>query len=56
MSESESFGLVLVNEIGWTRTYNFENGIKETIDWYLNNQDWIEDIKTGEYQKVYINK
>lgn len=40
-------------ELGWDRTYNFEEGIKETIDWYINNQKWIEDIKTGEYQKVY---
>ena len=29
------------------------NGIKETIDWYVNNQEWIEDIKSGEYKKAY---
>ncbi len=40
-------------ELGWNRTYTFEEGIKETVDWYLNNQEWINDIKTGEYQKVY---
>ena len=40
-------------ELGWNRTYKFEDGIKETIEWYINNQDWINDIKTGEYQKVY---
>ena len=40
-------------ELGWTRTYNFEDGIKETIDWYLNNQDWVEDILSGEYKKAY---
>ena len=40
-------------ELGWERTYNFEDGIKETIDWYVNNQDWINDIKSGAYQKVY---
>ena len=40
-------------ELGWERTYNFEDGIKETIDWYVNNQDWIDDIKSGAYQKVY---
>ena len=39
-------------ELGWNRTYTFEEGIKETVDWYLNNQEWINDIKTGEYQKV----
>ena len=40
-------------ELGWTRTYNFEDGIKETIDWYLNNTSWIDDIKNGNYQKSY---
>ena len=40
-------------ELGWKLTYNFEDGIKETIDWYINNQDWIEDIKNGNYQKSY---
>jgi len=40
-------------ELFWDRTYTFEDGIKETVDWYLNNQDWINDIKTGEYQRSY---
>lgn len=40
-------------ELGWKLTYTFEDGIKETIDWYVNNQKWIDDIKTGAYQKSY---
>ena len=40
-------------ELGWNRTYNFEDGIKETIDWYLANQDWVEDILTGKYKEAY---
>ena len=40
-------------ELGWDRTYTFEDGIKETIDWYVNNQDWIEEIKNGNYRKSY---
>lgn len=40
-------------ELGWKRTYNFEEGIKETIDWYLNNQDWVEDILNGNYKEAY---
>ena len=40
-------------ELGWDRTYTFENGIKETIDWYVNNTEWIDNIKSGEYQKAY---
>ena len=42
-------------DLGWELTYTFEDGIKETIDWYLNNKEWINDIKSGEYQKN-INK
>ena len=40
-------------ELGWDRTYTFEDGIKETIDWYLNNQDWVEDILSGKYKEAY---
>ena len=40
-------------ELGWSRDYNFEKGMKETIDWYLNNQDWINDIKSGSYKDAY---
>ena len=40
-------------ELGWTLTYNFETGIKETVDWYLEHQTWIEDIKSGEYRNSY---
>ena len=41
------------NELGWDRSYKFEDGIEETIDWYINNQDWINNIKSGEYRKSY---
>ena len=40
-------------ELGWTRTHTFEEGIKETIDWYLNNQAWVENILSGEYKNAY---
>ena len=40
-------------ELGWSRTYTFEEGIKETIDWYLNNEEWINNIKDGSYKKAY---
>ncbi len=40
-------------ELNWNRTYTFEDGIKETINWYVSNQDWIDNIKSGEYQKAY---
>ena len=41
------------NELGWDRTYKFEDGIKETVDWYLNNQEWIDNILSGEYKNAY---
>ena len=40
-------------ELGWDRSYTFEDGIKETVDWYVNNEDWINDIKSGEYRNSY---
>ena len=40
-------------ELGWNRTYTFEEGIKETINWYVNNQEWIRNIKSGEYKESY---
>ncbi len=43
-------------ELGWKRSYKFDEGIKETIDWYVNNQEWIDDIKTGKYKEAYKEK
>lgn len=40
-------------ELGWKPKYTFEEGIKETIQWYLDNQEWIEQVKSGEYQEYY---
>lgn len=40
-------------ELGWNRSYNFEKGMSETIDWYINNIDWIKDIESGEYLLKY---
>lgn len=40
-------------ELGWDRTYTFEKGIQETVDWYLEHQDWIENILSGEYKNAY---
>lgn len=40
-------------ELGWSPKYTFEQGIKETIAWYVNNQDWVNSVKSGDYQKYY---
>ena len=38
-------------ELGWRPTYNFDTGIKQTIDWNLNNQEWLKHVESGEYMK-----
>ena len=40
-------------ELGWEATYTFEQGIKETIYWYLENTQWIENVISGNYAKYY---
>ncbi|MCD7977353.1 MAG: dTDP-glucose 4,6-dehydratase [Tannerellaceae bacterium] len=40
-------------ELGWTPETKFETGIVKTIHWYLNNQEWVEDILGGDYTKYY---
>ncbi len=39
-------------DLGWRPKYTFEDGIIETIHWYLDNQDWISKVKSGQYQRV----
>ena len=41
------------NELGWEPKTSFEEGIKKTIKWYLDNRDWWEEIISGEYQDYY---
>ena len=41
------------NELGWLPETKFEDGIKKTIRWYLDNRKWWEDIISGEYQNYY---
>ena len=43
-------------ELGWNRSYTFDEGIKETIDWYLDNKTWIEDILSGNYKNAYTKE
>ncbi len=41
------------NELGWLPETKFEDGIKKTIRWYLDNRDWWEEIVSGEYRNYY---
>ena len=43
----------ITSELGWAPEYTFELGMQETIQWYLNNKEWIEEIITGEYEDYY---
>ena len=43
----------ITTELGWEPEYTFEQGIRETINWYLDNEKWIENIISGEYSNYY---
>ena len=43
----------ITTELGWQPEYTFEQGIQETIEWYLQNIEWVENVTSGEYQKYY---
>jgi dTDP-glucose 4,6-dehydratase len=43
----------IMNEIGWSPSVNFEEGINKTIDWYMENQSWLRSVVSGGYQKYY---
>ena len=43
----------LETELGWKPKYNFDTGIQQTINWYLNNKQWWQNILSGEYQNYF---
>jgi len=43
----------IISELGWQPSVSFEEGINRTIDWYLDNQAWLRNVVSGEYQKYY---
>ena len=43
----------LKNELGWEPSLQFEEGIEKTVAWYLDNQEWLDQVTSGEYQKYY---
>ncbi len=43
----------LKNELGWEPSLQFEEGIEKTIDWYLANEQWLNSVTSGDYQKYY---
>lgn len=43
----------LQRELGWEPSLQFEEGIEKTVRWYLENQDWLDNVTSGDYQKYY---
>ena len=46
----------IVNELKWKPSLQFEEGLSKTVDWYLNNQKWMDNVTSGEYQSYYSNQ
>ena len=45
----------LQRELGWEPSLQFEEGIEKTVRWYLDNEEWLENVTSGEYEKYYDN-
>ena len=43
----------LNKELGWKPSLQFEEGLEKTVDWYLQNEEWIKQVTSGEYQHYY---
>jgi dTDP-glucose 4,6-dehydratase len=62
-AEGESASLItyaidaskLMNQLGWKPTVTFEQGLEKTVDWYLNNPEWLNHVTSGAYQHYYQN-
>jgi len=45
----------LENELNWMPSIKFEEGLSKTVDWYLENQDWVNKVTSGSYKEYYEN-
>lgn len=43
----------ITSELGWSPAYTFEQGIEETIKWYINNREWLANVRDGSYMEYY---
>ena len=46
----------LNKELGWSPSLQFEEGLEKTVDWYLNNEEWINHVTSGNYQHYYAEQ
>jgi dTDP-glucose 4,6-dehydratase len=45
----------IMKELGWKPKYDFDSGIKQTVEWYISNENWWKNIINGDY-KLYYDK
>jgi dTDP-glucose 4,6-dehydratase len=43
-------------ELGWKPSLQFEEGLAKTVDWYLENSDWLDNVSSGAYEQYYNNQ
>lgn len=43
----------IANELGWKPSVTFQEGLKESVKWYLKNEEWLKNVTSGNYQKYY---
>ncbi|RZA03130.1 MAG: dTDP-glucose 4,6-dehydratase [Sphingobacteriaceae bacterium] len=46
----------LQKELGWVPSITFEEGLEKTVDWYLANEEWLNDVTSGHYQEYYTKQ
>jgi dTDP-glucose 4,6-dehydratase len=46
----------LQNDLGWKPSITFEEGLEKTVDWYLANEEWLNDVTSGHYQQYYTEQ
>ena len=44
------------NDLGWVPSITFEEGLEKTVDWYLHNEEWMQKVTSGEYEKYYAER
>jgi len=44
---------LIKRELGWSPSVTFEQGLSKTIDWFLKNKEWLQNVTSGNYQEYY---
>jgi len=46
----------LQNDLGWVPKVSFDKGLEKTVNWYLENEKWLQNVLSGDYEKYYENQ